>query len=238
MEKVTSEQMEILLRNPYWGALCTEQALLAIGGERAKRFPAEVIPFAGVADDGADALGELHELLQPGESVYVTSDVAIALPGLVQTLEMPGLQMVYVPSREGLCEAETVRVERLSEANVPEMIALKAVAFPGYFGPKAAGLGDFFGVRVEDTLVAMAGERLKLPGMREISALCTHPEYTGRGYAAALLRHLLREHEQSGVRSFLHVVADNTRAIALYERLGFVRTRELVWRRIRRVEVE
>lgn len=255
MEPDTTPAMDALLSTPYWSALCTEQASLALGGPLARRFPADVIPFAGVADGSADALEALRTLLAPAESIYVTSDVPYMHPGLVQELEFSGLQMIYpvkselAPSELASSELssselsssgpadrdETAPVEALSAEHIPEMIQLKAIAFPGYFGPQAAGLGNFYGVRVEGSLVAMAGERLMLPGLSEISAVCTHPQHLGRGYAAALIRRLLRAHRAEGKRSFLQAAANNTRAVGLYERLGFVKTRGLVWRKLQRV---
>jgi predicted GNAT family acetyltransferase len=236
MEPETTPEMDALLSNPYWSALCTEQAALGLGGPLAKRFPAEVIPFAGVADGSAEALEALRTLLAPEESLYVTSDVPYVHPGLVQELEFAGLQMIYPATSLPPSEDETVPIEALSKEHIPEMIALKAIAFPGYFGPRAAGLGNFFGIRVEGSLVAMAGERLMLPGMCEISAVCTHPEHLGKGYAAALIRGLLRAHRTAGKRSFLQAAERNTRAVGLYERLGFVRTRGLIWRKLKRVD--
>jgi predicted GNAT family acetyltransferase len=35
------------------------------------------------------------------------------------------------------------------------------------------------------------------------------------------MMHLLRNHREAGQRSYLHVSAENTSAIALYERMGF-----------------
>jgi predicted GNAT family acetyltransferase len=80
----------------------------------------------------------------------------------------------------------------------------------------------------------MAGERLALPGLREISAVCTHPAHTGKGYAAALMRHLIAEQLRAGLQPFLSVTASNTNAIALYRRLGFVQSRTLMFRYMQR----
>ncbi len=101
------------------------------------------------------------------------------------------------------------------------MVALTDVAFPGYFRPRTYILGRYFGIEIDGQLIAMAGERLALPGYREISAVCTHPAHTGKGYAATLIQHLMRIHAAAGLRSFLHVSQSNQRAIALYERLGY-----------------
>jgi predicted GNAT family acetyltransferase len=67
----------------------------------------------------------------------------------------------------------------------------------------------------------MAGERLKVPGHTEVSAVCTHPEHTGKGYAAVLMAEVMRRIRKRGETPFLHVRADNERAIKIYKRLGF-----------------
>jgi predicted GNAT family acetyltransferase len=84
-------------------------------------------------------------------------------------------------------------------------------------------------------LVAMAGERIAIPGMREISAVCTHPDHTGNGFATALIKQLLRFHAEHGLQSFLHVAEQNKRAINLYEHLGFVTTAAVHFREMRRL---
>jgi predicted GNAT family acetyltransferase len=95
-------------------------------------------------------------------------------------------------------------------------------------------LGNYFGIRLNGELIAMAGERICTPTHREISAVCTHPAHTGKGYAALLIQHLLRLHAASGLNSFLHVAGSNARAIGLYEHLGFTKTRAINFNQLRR----
>ena len=89
--------------------------------------------------------------------------------------------------------------------------------------PGAGLRGDFVGVKLDGRLVAMAGERMKLEGLTEISGVCTHPDHRGHGYAGALMRVIAGRILARGERPFLHVYATNTGAIALYEALGFTR---------------
>jgi predicted GNAT family acetyltransferase len=114
-----------------------------------------------------------------------------------------------------------MRILRMTAADADAMVALTKLAFPGFFRERTHEMGNYYGIRVEGELVAMAGERLALPGMREISAVVTHPRHTGKGYARALMNCLLREHANASFTSFLHVGVRNTRAVALYERMGF-----------------
>jgi predicted GNAT family acetyltransferase len=109
----------------------------------------------------------------------------------------------------------------LGPAERPAMNELAAIAFPDFFRGRSAELGTFIGIYEQDRLVSMAGERMGLDGMREISGVCTHPDYTGRGYAAGLTRAMIRRHRAQGLQSFLHVSTHNTGARRLYEMLGF-----------------
>ena len=112
----------------------------------------------------------------------------------------------------------------LGPSDVPEMLHLTEQTQPGPFGPRTHELGQYIGIRVDGALVAMAGERMRLDGAVEISAVCVSPDHRGKGYAAFLVAWLVRKLRAEGSTPFLHVFTDNP-AIALYERLGF-RTRK------------
>jgi ribosomal protein S18 acetylase RimI-like enzyme len=77
---------------------------------------------------------------------------------------------------------------------------------------------------------ARAGERLHHDSLREVSGICTEPEYQGRGLARRLTEGVVRRQREKGQTPFLHVASTNARAIALYERLGFVTAREIAVR--------
>jgi ribosomal protein S18 acetylase RimI-like enzyme len=228
-----------MFANPFWQALTTEHASFAIGQGLARRYPADVIPFGGVAESSVEAMSALRDLLEPGEILYVTGDELVEVEGLIEPTQIPGWQMHF----EGDSGTETaaerhddVQVLVLGAAEAQDMVLLTDVAFPGFFRANTYRLGSYFGVRVDGELVALAGERIAVPGYAEISAVCTHPAHTGRGYAATLIRQVMRAQAAAGIRSFLHVAAANERAIALYERLGFVKTMPIVFHQLRRVQ--
>jgi len=114
----------------------------------------------------------------------------------------------------------------------PAMSRLAAIAFPDFFRARSAELGTFIGIFESGQLVAMAGERMAWPGSQEISGVCTHPDYTGRGYAGGLTRALVRRHHELGLHSMLHVSRTNLTAHRLYESLGFAVTATLPMIRI------
>ena len=230
-----SAESEQRLANPFWFALQTEHASLSQGGALARRYRPGSIPFAGLSENSGTAFEELHGLLAPGESTWVAGEEPL-VPGPRWTLleQIACVQMLYVPHGSAAMPSpgQQPAPTLLTPADVPEMLALKEVAFPGFYGPKAPSLGTYYGLRVEGSLVAMAGERLALPGLREVSAVCTHPAYRGRGFAELLILTLLQQHGLLGLGSLLHAAASNHGALRLYERLGFVHTRSLLFHHV------
>jgi ribosomal protein S18 acetylase RimI-like enzyme len=208
----------LLLDNPVWHALSTEQSALAQGNGLAKRFPLDVAPFGGLIDQSAAAYDALEKIL-PGAVTALALDAEPVLPPdweMVQSGEM--YQMI--------CEAPAHLDERqifseLTKADVPEMLALTKLTEPGPFLPRTIELGAYLGGHDAGSLVAMAGERLHLTGFTEISAVCTHPQYRGRGYGNALLSALISRIVRRGEIPFLHVRTGNVTAVGLYEKLGF-----------------
>jgi GNAT superfamily N-acetyltransferase len=207
------------LDNVIWKALTTVDARFAESRGSARRFPHEVTAlgaFSGSAEAGFASLAEL--LPAKGVVALFLAEPAEAPAELEVVRAIPLLQMLHDDRR--LDPAAQNYVE-LAEPDVPEMMALAELTKPGPFGKRTRELGTYLGIRRQAGLVAMAGERLRLPGYTEVSAVCTHPEHTGNGYAAALIRVLVGRIQDRGESAMLHTAADNERAIALYERLGF-----------------
>jgi ribosomal protein S18 acetylase RimI-like enzyme len=138
---------------------------------------------------------------------------------------------------EPLRDEDDPKVVTLTSEDTEQMLDLKARAFPGFFGPRAAELGRFFGIRdsTNGRLIAMGGERLATDTDREISAVCTDPEYVGQGHAARIVRAVIRHQARLGTGSILHATAANNRAISLYEHLGFRITGFMDFVKLRRV---
>jgi predicted GNAT family acetyltransferase len=128
-----------------------------------------------------------------------------------------------------------IEIVKLSDANAGEMVGLTTLAFPGFFRQRTCEMGSYYGVRSPSgELIAMGGERLKLEGFTEISAVCTHPAFRGRGLAAAIIWQVVREHHKEGVVSWLHVASINRRAQELYLRMGFEEIRRVTLHRVSR----
>jgi ribosomal protein S18 acetylase RimI-like enzyme len=227
-----SELPEALFANPVWHALHGPHRHLAIGDGDACRYPADVSPWAAIGEPSEAAFDGLRGLLASEESVWLVHAGPIG-PGLAIVEIQECLQMVWPRDVEPSPESE--RVVTLGAEDAEDMVGLTDVAFPGFFRRKTYRMGSYCGVRVNGELAAMGGERLRLDGYPELSGICTHPAHRGRGFATDVIRHLVRAHRRDRLRSWLHVGARNTRAIELYESLGFERIRTVALQRIVRV---
>jgi predicted GNAT family acetyltransferase len=126
-----------------------------------------------------------------------------------------------VATRGVAAEATRSDIVRLTDADAPEMLALARLTEPGPFLPRTHIMGAFSGVRIEGRLAAMAGERMRFPGYTEVSGVCTHPDFRGRGLARRLSAAVLAAIDAREEQAFLHAWKTNHAAIALYESLGF-----------------
>ena len=214
------------LDRPVWSALTTRQAALALGDARAVRLDPAYGPFAAAADASPGSLCALAALITDDHPTLalIQAEPTPAPPGTIITLLGVLHQMIATRLTPLACSAPIVP---LTEADAPDMLALATLTEPGPFAARTHQLGDFVGVKQDGRLVAMAGERMQPDGFTELSAVCTHPEHRGRGYAGALITEVTRRILARGETAFLHVYPGNTGAIALYETLGFTLRRPI-----------
>jgi ribosomal protein S18 acetylase RimI-like enzyme len=206
------------LDRPIWTALTTRQSGLAEGDGRARRYPLAFAPFAAMPDLSRESFAALRALLAPGEqAVLFTLDPVLSPDDFVVLMTRTGEQMIGAPAETDL---RTPEIVRLGEEDAPEMRALAELTKPGPFGPRTHELGTFLGIKIDGRLAAMTGERMKPGDYTEMTAVCVHPDYRGRGYAQALLAAVSRQIQGRGEIPFLHVFSDNDSAIALYRRQG------------------
>jgi ribosomal protein S18 acetylase RimI-like enzyme len=212
------------LDNPLWASLTTLHRELALGDRDPLRYPADVAPFLATAGDAPLPAGALAWLLADGEEVLLLGPRPAAPPGY----RVGDLGVIHQMLCDGkLPEAPGPAIVPLTEAHRPAVLALTALVYPHYFRPRTTALGRYFGIFDGERLAAMAGERMGMPDFREISAVCTHPDFVGRGLARRLLAFLGNDILARGSTPFLHVSPANTRAVRLYEQNGY-RTRLLV----------
>jgi ribosomal protein S18 acetylase RimI-like enzyme len=215
-----------ILHNPVFNALLSGDRQLGYGNEKVKFFDEQVSPFAGFDESYKEGFANLHALLPTGRKILYANPCNIAQPEGFQLMhEIKGLQFVY----KGMAETGKVfhNVLPLSNEHIDQMIALAFLTKPGPFAKGTIKFGYYHGIFEDEKLVAMTGQRLHVQNHTEISAVCTHPNHTGKGYAYTLLQHQLQLILQQGQHPFLHVREDNVRAISLYLRLGFIISRPM-----------
>jgi GNAT superfamily N-acetyltransferase len=213
---------EAHLDNPAYAALCGAHARFAQACGRARRYHVDVAPFLALpSSPSVQDWQDAASLVAPGTYAAVRYSGA-ELPDSWEAVQAFDLvQMIG----ERVTAIDCSEAIPLGAADVPEMLELVAQTKPGPFLTRTIELGDYLGIRCDGALVAMGGERFRLDGWTEISAVCTRPDYRGRGLASRLIGALVAGIQLRSQRAFLHVLSSNTGAIRLYEQFGF-RTRQ------------
>jgi ribosomal protein S18 acetylase RimI-like enzyme len=206
------------LDNPVWESLASHHGALARKTAHAARYSSDTAPFVAVDVADARAAEQLAGLVDVGESVLFVG-LAPPLSSIWSTEPVVPIAQMTCASR--LLVNDGPEITELSSAEVADMLSLTALVYPHYFRPRTIQMGRYLGIYAGETLAAMAGERMRFDGHQEISAVCTHPDYTGRGYAQRLMAVLTNDILDSGRVPFLHVSHQNGRAKGLYERLGY-----------------
>jgi ribosomal protein S18 acetylase RimI-like enzyme len=184
----------------------------------ALRYPSDVSPFMALPDSPDDAdWADIAALAGPGRGVLLTGLTVEPPDGWEIVTRGAVLQLVD----DGIAAAPDEEAVPLTQADVPEMLALAERTKPGPFLPRTIEMGTYLGIRHDGRLVAMAGERLRPPGWTEVSGVCTDADWRGQGLGTRLVLAVAAGIRKRGETPFLHVVASNTNAVRLYESLGF-----------------
>ncbi|HEY0703529.1 MAG TPA: GNAT family N-acetyltransferase [Candidatus Acidoferrales bacterium] len=209
-----------ILDNPIWTSLTTRQAYLAEGDDLARRYPTEVTALAALKQNTPEAFESLARI-SGSDVVALFCYDPITIPPGWKTIHTSNLVQMVCEAPEFLTVGAEPRIDVLSAADSEETLALTKLTNPGPFGTRTHELGLYLGIHQQGRLAAMAGERQKLPGYTEVSAVCTHPDFQGRGYARILMSAVMEKILERGETPILHVREDNAGAIRVYERLGF-----------------
>lgn len=215
------------LESPVRSFLSGKGAPIALRAAGALRLDPDFGLFAALDDDRPETLaGMAGHLRAHGPALFMQPEAPPEIPGARLVTQAAGIQMVW--ERDVDRPAPGFEILPLTEDDAAEMLALATLTRPGPFARRTHQLGDFVGVKEAGRLVAMAGERMRMPGLAEVSGVCTHPDHRGRGYAAGLMQHVAGSMRARGETPFLHAYADNTGAIGLYESLGYRINRRLL----------
>jgi predicted GNAT family acetyltransferase len=216
-----------VLDHPIWHALSTVHAHFAEGDDLAKRYPFDVSPLAAVREQSPQAYASLSKLLGPEEAAVFFLDAPPKVPEgwrLLNNFEMH--QMIcHTPPTHTLVPDSAI--EPLGDSDILEMRQLAEATEPGPFRNRTIEFGGYHGIHDAGRLVSMTGPRLRVPGFTEVSAVCTYPEYRGRGYAQALVSAVSQGIFARGETPILGVRLDNSSAVRVYKRAGFTVRRNL-----------
>ena len=211
--------MTSLLDNIMWSCLSGPHAKFATGEGAVRRYAPGFSPIVGFEDPHNPDFDTLARYCEPGDSFYTDIWNGPAPPGWRIDKDARMWKMVWrapMPVEDAAPDAIPLRPEHASQA-----VELAKLTNPGPFGIRTPELGEYFGYFDGGRLIAMAGERMCAGDLQEVSGICTHPAFQGRGLAGKLTLKLVYRQIQRGMTSFLHVISTNAAARGLYEKMGY-----------------
>jgi predicted GNAT family acetyltransferase len=229
--------MPHILDNMIWNALTTGNNDIAIiNGDVGRYFP-DIAPFAGMREFNEVNLKKLYEFVPANQNVAISSlDKMFHDESKWKLLQpMDVTQMVYEHSERTFTTKNSSLIVPLLEEHIPQMIELTALTKPGPFLQNTIRFKNYFGIFIDGRLAAMTGQRMHPLPYMEVSAVCTHPDFRGMGYAKSLMLHVMKIILDNSFTPFLHVLSNNFNAIELYKTIGFHTRKEIYVDMIRRL---
>lgn len=211
------------LDNPVWHSLMEAHRHLCVDYDNVKFYHPDYCPF-GAFENSAGISEGIDSYSKLCDNFYVVGEKPTYSESLILKNELICNQMI-IDSRIKTDIIESII--KLGEEHQRELFDLVNLVQPGYFRKKTALLGDYYGIFKNHQLIAVTGERMQMNDLIEVSAVVTHPDHTGKGYASQLIAHAVNQIFDSGKMPFLHVASSNTGAIRLYEKLGFKTRRNI-----------
>jgi ribosomal protein S18 acetylase RimI-like enzyme len=229
--------MDHILDNMIWNAITTGNNDIAIINRDVGCYLPDIAPFAGMKVFNDANLKKLYEFIPANRSVAISSldkmDHDESRWKLVQSMDVS--QMVYEHPVHTFTTKNSSLIVPLAEEHVPQMLELTALTRPGPFLQQTIRFKNYFGIFIEGRLAAMTGQRMHPIPYMEVSAVCTHPDFRGMGYAKALMLHVMKIILDNSFTPFLHVLSNNTNAIEVYKTIGFQARKQIFVDVIRRL---
>jgi GNAT superfamily N-acetyltransferase len=218
--------VSLQLDNAIFDSLIGRHAHLSIGDELARRYDPDYSPLSGLRDLSDESFLSLSRITGLDEVLGISFTDEPAVPPAWDCFQKFLVSQMVC---EKLLPCKEFPYQVLENSDILEMRNLVKLTQPGPFRNRTHELGTYIGIKDGASLIAMAGERIKVSGCYdEVSAVCTLPDYQGRGYARALVYAISDLIRARGHVPFLHVRADNESAIRSYESVGF-RIRRNFW---------
>ncbi|HKO77532.1 MAG TPA: GNAT family N-acetyltransferase [Flavobacterium sp.] len=214
------------LDNPVWYSVSETHKDFGIDFGTIKFYHPDYCPFGGfIALDNMEQ--SISEYAKLASNFFIIGQKPNVPDSLKLNNELICLQMIIHSKIEGEIEDQIVKLE---EEHLDDLLGLVKIVYPEYFKKKTSSLGNYYGIYKNNQLVAVTGERMQMDEYTEVSAVITHPEHTGKGYAKQLVTHTVNAILAKNKTPFLHVAESNVGAIKLYEKLGFeTRAKISVW---------
>ncbi|MBW4359125.1 GNAT family N-acetyltransferase [Flavobacterium taihuense] len=214
------------LDNPVWYSISETHKDFGIDYGTIKFYHPDYCPFGGFTafDNMDDSISQYAKLVN---NFFIIGQKPIVPNNLKLKNELICLQMIIYNKVEENFEDLIVKLE---EEHLDDLLGLVKMVYPEYFKKKTVSLGNYYGIYKNNQLVAVTGERMQMEGYTEVSAVITHPDHTGKGYAKQLVTYTVNAIFAQNKTPFLHVAESNVGAIKLYEKLGFqIREKISVW---------
>ncbi|MDO5968838.1 GNAT family N-acetyltransferase [Flavivirga aquimarina] len=215
--------LEDALDNPVWFSLTDTHFNACIDYGNVKFFHTDYGPFGAFInnEDTSIAIEKHGKLIT---DFFIVGEKPKMPLHYDEPIEYTGLQMIIYNKID---YPITETIIELTETHYDDLIDLVKLVYPEYFKPKTNQLGPYYGIYKDQKLVAVTGERMQTNNFIEISAVITHPDYTGKGYAKQLITHTVERIFKKDKIPFLHVDQTNLGPIQLYKKLGFTVRRKL-----------
>lgn len=211
------------LDNPVWFSLLEKHQQFAINFNGVKFYDPAYCPFGGFIDS-KNLCGAVEAYADLCNNFFVVGPRPEFGKGIQLKRELVCCQMMIADSVEIAINEQVIK---LGSPHRQELFNLVNLVQPGYFREKTADLGNYFGIFKNKQLVAVTGERMKMDSFTEVSAVVTHPDHTGKGYAKQLVAYTVNKILKEDITPFLHVAETNINAIKLYEKIGFHHRRKI-----------
>ncbi|HPG12772.1 MAG TPA: GNAT family N-acetyltransferase [Chitinophagaceae bacterium] len=215
--------MSHVLDNMIWHAITTGNSNIATVKDGVGVYREDIAPFAGIETLNEDSFDKLYNLIPAGRRIAVAYDDELDLDETrwEPMRHMDVTQMVCDDLPKVFTTANSELILPLTDEHIPQMLELTALTKPGPFFQNTILFGNYFGIFVDGRLAAMAGQRMHPLPYMEVSAVCSHPDFRGKGYAKAVMLHVMKIIAENGFIPFLHVLTENAGAIKLYESIGY-----------------
>ena len=211
------------LDNPVWYSLSETHQKFSLDYATIKFYHPDYCPFGGFQTN-ENLSNSIDQYSAMVDNFFIVGEKPGISCQLTFKKELICLQMI-ISDRINLELKE--QITKLTTLHTDALFELVTLVQPGYFRKKTALLGNYFGIFKNDKLVAVTGERMQMHEFVEVSAVVTHPHYTGQGYAGQLLAHTVNNIFNQQKKPFLHVAENNVGAIKLYENLKFTTRRKI-----------